>query len=144
MKTFTLPLALLSIFLFSSFSASLKEEETILNLALEMEKIDELLLESPANKDEGVVIVTNNEVSANLKLYKFGQAVQLVESRQDLAEDRPYLAIESFKVKGDNAVLKFTYAGYSVKTKFKLEDGKWISRSFRLNGNGRYMIENDF
>lgn len=144
MKVFSLTTSLLFILFFSSFTASSDQEEELLKLALEVEKIDSLLRESPQNETDGVISVTNKKISSELNLEKFGEEVLLVQSRKDADPERPSLEIESFKVQKNTASLKFTYMGYTVKIKFRQENGEWKTQSYRLNGNGNFAYENDF
>ena len=143
MKIFPFSIALLSL-LFFSFSTATRQEQSILKLALDMEKINTLLLESPVNEAEGVLIVTNGEIPNTLNLQKYGKDVLLVQNRKDIPTDRPHIAIESFRIKESSAVLKFTYSGYHIKLKFIQEEGKWLAQSSRISGNGKFIVESDF
>lgn len=137
-KPFLFSALVLLIFSLQSFQTPSDDVQNILQQAIELEQLEQILQKDHKGAFQALKIVTNGQLPAQIDLQFAGQAVAFIssEAAAQLGEDEPYLNVSEFGIKKKRARFHFEYNGVNVRINFRNIDGEWTYRSMSMKGNG--------
>jgi hypothetical protein len=137
-KTFYYLTGALLIFGLQSFQYSDGSIKEIVQKAIELPPLEQILVKDSDGRFQSLTIVTNGQLPDDIHLQFAGQPVKIITGgeAERLDEEVAYLNVSEFGIKKKRARLHFDYNGVHVRINMRNIDGEWTYRSMSMKGKG--------
>lgn len=114
--------------------AAQSDIEQVCQLTLDLPALQQYYHVEDAPNRKPLVVASNEHLSADVQLTKFGEPVKLMQRAEAVAAKKPYFEFTAMKIEGDTARVSFRYPveGISGDLALRREGGAWQVESHKI------------